>query len=297
MERSISAIKSRASKLSIKFANLGATIYQYDIETGALVGVYDNMTQASLDNNIEISKISLVVNGKRKTAGGFYWSRVKKDIKPLKTEGKAKKVFQYTENGDFIQEWESASLAERCLNIAKGKISAVCLGNQHQTGGYRWSYEKVNKLLINNSSVHQVGKNKKCPVYQYDMNTGELIQQYESSAAAGNIFGSRTNIGRACRGQQNSAYGFYWSFECVTNYSQLKPDCFNQRECGRVKKVYQYDKLTGDFLAEHESAADATRMIGLSKGAVSAVCRGEQKSAGGYYWSHIKADSYFDIEK
>ena len=145
--------------------------------------------------------------------------------------------------------------------------------------------------------MHQVGENKKCPVYQYDMNTGVLLCEYESCAAAGLVFGSRSNIGRVCRNRQNSAYGFYWSFECVDNYAQIKPDFFNQKTCGRIRAVYQYNKTTGDFVAEYSSAADATRAIGLSKGAVSAACRGEQKSAGGCYWSYIKADNYFDIKK
>lgn len=298
MVRSISAIKTRVSRLQIKSSRLGAKIYQYDITTGKCIATYRDMIQASLDTNILLSKISLVVNGKRQTAGGFYWSRVLEEIGPIFTPtGGPKKVYQYTKEGEFIQEWESASLAEQCLNIPKGKVSAVCLGNQRQTGGFYWSYDKTEQILTQKTSVHEIGTNKKIPVYQYDMNTGALIQQYESSTAAGNIFGSRSNISRVCRGEQNSAYGFYWSFECVTNYSQLKPDYFNQRTCGRVKKVYQYDKFTGDFLAEHKSAADATRMIGLSKGAVGAVCRGEQKSAGGYCWSYVKADNYFDIKE
>lgn len=55
----------------------------------------------------------------------------------------AKKVYQYTKDGEFIKEWEYMSLAAKELNISKGNISASCLGIRKTAGGYVWKYERV----------------------------------------------------------------------------------------------------------------------------------------------------------
>ncbi len=52
------------------------------------------------------------------------------------------------------------------------------------------------------------------------------------------------------------------------------------------KPVVQFDKH-GNVLAEYPSAAEATRIVGTSKSnstSILGVCRGENKTAFGYYW-------------
>jgi hypothetical protein len=44
-------------------------------------------------------------------------------------------------DGNFIKKWPHAGEAEKELNIAKGKISEVCLGKRKTTGGFKWMYE------------------------------------------------------------------------------------------------------------------------------------------------------------
>lgn len=51
-----------------------------------------------------------------------------------------KKICQLTLNGDLIKIWDYSGIAEKELEIPKGKISAVCLGNRKTTGGYKWKY-------------------------------------------------------------------------------------------------------------------------------------------------------------
>jgi hypothetical protein len=63
------------------------------------------------------------------------------------------------------------------------------------------------------------------------------------------------------------------------------------------KKIYQYNLTTGDFIQEFESAAEASRRLKLSADGTAAAARGDRKSAGGYLWSYIKADNYFDIKE
>ena len=53
------------------------------------------------------------------------------------------------------------------------------------------------------------------------------------------------------------------------------------------KKCYQYS-LDGTFIKEYPSVAEATRQTGINN--IQAVCKGNRKKAGGYYWSYIKDD-------
>lgn len=65
----------------------------------------------------------------------------------------------------------------------------------------------------------------------------------------------------------------------------------NRFKNGIFKPVYQYD-LEGNFISEHECIVDAIEKIGLkpsSKSAITRVCRGKQKTCGGYKWKY-KAD-------
>lgn len=55
----------------------------------------------------------------------------------------AKKVYQYTKDGEFIREWDYMSLAAKELNINKGNIGSVCNGDRKTAGGFVWKYERM----------------------------------------------------------------------------------------------------------------------------------------------------------
>lgn len=61
----------------------------------------------------------------------------------------AKIVIQYTMDGKFIREWESASEAERKLNLPKSTISNCCLNKSKQSGGFKWKYKEILSNLNN----------------------------------------------------------------------------------------------------------------------------------------------------
>lgn len=61
--------------------------------------------------------------------------------------GRTIKVFQYTSEGKFIREWESANEVNRCLGFNSSSISECCRGKRYKTvGGYIWKYKKINNL-------------------------------------------------------------------------------------------------------------------------------------------------------
>lgn len=103
-------------------------------------------------NHSEESKKKMSFNRKGKCRGESHYlygkhlsEEIKKKISKAKIgkpSHRKKKVIQYTLNGDFIKEWDSATEAERILNINHSQISAVCKGRHKSTGGYIWRYKE-----------------------------------------------------------------------------------------------------------------------------------------------------------
>lgn len=69
---------------------------------------------------------------------------------------------------------------------------------------------------LNNRSKYHSGKPMK-PVLKIDMNTGKIINRYNSVTAAAKENGlkSPSNIGAVCRGIKKSIGGFSWKYEEV----------------------------------------------------------------------------------
>jgi len=53
---------------------------------------------------------------------------------------KAKKVYQYDKQGNFIAEYPTPKVAFKETGVQAQNISKVCLGKRPLAGGYKWSY-------------------------------------------------------------------------------------------------------------------------------------------------------------
>lgn len=60
----------------------------------------------------------------------------------LKKRTRAISVVQLSKQEKFIKIWKPIVLAEKQLNISKGKISECCKGKRKTAGGYIWKYAK-----------------------------------------------------------------------------------------------------------------------------------------------------------
>lgn len=63
-------------------------------------------------------------------------------LKQSINNGKAKKVYQYDLQGNFIQEWRNVSQAAINLKINTQNISSCALGKLKSSAGYKWSYSR-----------------------------------------------------------------------------------------------------------------------------------------------------------
>ena len=58
-----------------------------------------------------------------------------------RSKKKSKPVLQYTLDGEFVREWESATQAEREGGYQHGHIISVCKGKRPHHKGYIWKYK------------------------------------------------------------------------------------------------------------------------------------------------------------
>lgn len=103
-------------------------------------------------------------------------------------------VRQFSLNGDWMLDFESATEAARQTGCLQCKITECCLGERKTTGEYQWRYVDSNIERLNPITV----TNKKKKVGQYTLND-ELIAIYESySEAARQVGGTESAISRIC---------------------------------------------------------------------------------------------------
>ena len=130
-----------------------------------------------------------------------------------------------------------------------------------------------------NGYNQDAGGGFKKTVYQYSVDDGLLVGQYDSLESAANAVSAyKTCVGNACIGQNNTCKGYYWSY-----YLSSTP-IYSQDQ--RKKGVVQYS-LNGDLIAEYNSVAKASKETGISKTCISRVCRKERKKSGGFKWEYV----------
>ncbi|SDQ18835.1 GIY-YIG nuclease family protein [Flagellimonas zhangzhouensis] len=117
--------------------------------------------------------------------------------------GFKKKIYQFTDSGLLVGEWDSLiDASTEVLGNEKG-ISNACLGYIKSYKGYYWSYNK------NFTIPTDLRKKRVC---QYDMNN-VLINCFDSVSQASKVSGlSKTSISRVCRGERKYSGGFVWYY-------------------------------------------------------------------------------------
>lgn len=119
-----------------------------------------------------------------------------------------RKIIQLSMQGEFIQEWESISSAEREFNITS--IGKVLVGKHGTAAGYRWIYADN---FYSNSNVNNFKINKrKKKVIQKNLE-GVFINEFNSITEASRVLKiNSTSISRCCRGIIDKAGGFLWEY-------------------------------------------------------------------------------------
>ena len=123
----------------------------------------------------------------------------------------SKPINQYNLDGKYIRSYRSISEAKRILRGKKG--DAICAAvNPNRNGetayGYMWRYDNGD-----HSDIQSVKYKKKRAVLQLDVNTGEIIYEYDSMAkAARSIHAGISGIKYACENEE-MFHGCLWKFK------------------------------------------------------------------------------------
>lgn len=128
-----------------------------------------------------------------------------------------KPVYKYSLDGEYVEEYSSASEAARQMNGSQGNISSCCVGrgSSKTVYGFQWSYEKHDRIAPIETFDKRRWKNRAKPVCQYSTD-GTFIAEYVSAAEAGRITNiESSNIRNCCRGREDykRAGGFIWKYK------------------------------------------------------------------------------------
>lgn len=163
--------------------------------------------------------------------------------------------------GPEVFTWEQIDTANTVNELAlKEKEYVVKYNTQHE--GY------------NSDS----GGGIKKQVYQYDLEFGKLVDEFEClQDAAQEIEVTKQDISRACLSVNKLLKDFYWS------YVYTEP--FIPDKDARKKTVIQLT-LEGEKINKFSSVAQAAKRTGVSKSGIAKACRGLNKTAGDYCWKY-----------
>jgi len=114
------------------------TVHQYDSE-GNHINSYSCLDEAGKTVSAKKQQISKACLGNKKSKG-FYWSyEYVEKFTPVK-DARKKKVFQLTLDGEFINEFDSVSIASKHTGFNKSSIAKVCRGERKSADGFIWIY-------------------------------------------------------------------------------------------------------------------------------------------------------------
>lgn len=150
-------------------------------------------------------------------------------------------------------------------------------------------YEKLKPEYNNMKPAEDLSEIHSNSIYQIDVDTLEIIQEWESSRVANKALGiDDGNIRSVCNRSTTTAGGYYWCK--VEGYEtweprQNKPHVIPKgQEC---KAIARLDKDTEEVLEIYESALKASEQ-GFSRPRISEVCNGKRKTHSGFKWKFVK---------
>jgi len=116
------------------------SVYQYNIEDGSLINIFDCLEDAAnVVSGIkqQISRACLSIN---KSFGGYYWSyEYKEPFKP-EIDCRRKEVLQIDLEGNLKDVYTSVAEASYKTGVNTSSIAKVCRGERKTAGGYVWQY-------------------------------------------------------------------------------------------------------------------------------------------------------------
>ena len=194
-------------------------------------------------------------------------------------------VFQYDENGNFVNSYHSQTEAAKKINRTQSSIWKA-IKFKTKCANYFWTDKKYDK--IDPKEMHDYTDKRCIPIYQYSED-GKYDCCYESIKDASRVLGiSDSNIGVALKLGRMCNHK-YFSTELFSVLDIKKEN--KKQERGTL--IYQYD-LNGNFIAEYKGMPSAKKALGIKSDIYKAIKMG--RTAGGYQWSFQKFDKIEPVQ-
>jgi len=117
------------------------------------------------------------------------------------------------ENFEILGSYKSCMEAGRMEGLDPAGIFKSAVNIRRQSGGFSWIFQEDysdKNIAIKKMNKKKVAKQKK--VYQLDLNTHEVIREYDGVNLAKRETGI-TTISQVLTGRKKSAGGYFWSYE------------------------------------------------------------------------------------
>jgi group I intron endonuclease len=115
-------------------------------------------------------------------------------------------------------------------------------------------------------------------VYQYNVETGELVNSYDDLVSAANaVNANKRSISNVCLHTNKTCKGYNWSYSSTIEANSI---------LDLRRKTVNQISLDGDIVACYKSASEASRKTGISKTCITRCCRGEREQSGGFLWKY-----------
>ena len=122
-----------------------------------------------------------------------------------------KSVLQYDIFGNLIKQWESATQAEKELDMSAGNITRCCKKNRVIANNFLWKYSFDNTPII--ELMINYAKSNKCNgVDRIDKNKN-ILESFDSAKAAELHYNlPRGKVSAVCNHIRNKTGGYYWQW-------------------------------------------------------------------------------------
>lgn len=188
--------------------------------------------------------------------------------------GNTKKVYQYSLDGNFIQEFNSLTDAAKALNLQKIDYISKCLHKKQKAAhGYIWDFEKYD-VIDPQSYIPNTPKT----VYMYDLD-GNFVKEFASLTEAGKILKcNHSDIKKVTQGKLRFIKNHQFSLEKKDKMPLIKTTTN-----GGIP-VCQLDKNTGQILNIYASYSEAARAVNGHTANIAKCASGKNKSSYGFRW-------------
>lgn len=193
---------------NLEYKNISRKVVQFNI-SGDVIKIWNSIKEAAeyyKTDDESIRKAADLLNP-TKTSNGFRWM-YEEDFNILSTNKlpsikKERKIYssivQLNIDGNFIKEWETATIAGESLKIDRHRISNACKNNvdNNYYGGFRWmyknNYESTKITKLSNKPENRCST----PIVKLDLNNN-YICEFKSIKDAGlsKVFSYSHNLGK-----------------------------------------------------------------------------------------------------